>query len=278
LEQLVAEGVQTRVYFARPLGCPPAWHADYVVKVIKTECADDPLALRSLRREAEVGRHTSHPNLVPILEARLDTKPPHLVMPRLEGAPLSSAIERIGQLVIPHALWIARQLAQGLRHLHTQGWIHGDLKPANVIVSREGHATLIDLGFALRPEESLFDRGRPLTGTLHYVAPEMITSATQTSPASDIYSLGVTLFEMLTGRLPFPQNDPARLVEAHLRQTPPSLIGIRHDAPETIDELIRRMMAKNPLRRPTTAEDIVDELTALEIESLESRFPRSRAG
>ena len=88
LEQLAFDGSLTYVYYARPLGCPPAWPADYVVKVLKSQHADDDVAMQMLQCEAEVGRHSSHPNLVPILEARLDARPPHLVMPRLEGAAL----------------------------------------------------------------------------------------------------------------------------------------------------------------------------------------------
>lgn len=273
LEQLVFDGSLTHVYYARPLGCPPAWPADYVVKVLKSQHADDDLALQVLQREAEVGRHSSHPNLVPILEAQLDARPPHLVMPRLEGAALSAAIEGVGRLVVSQALWITRQVAQAIRHLHAQGWIHGDVKPANIIVSREGHATLIDLGSALRPDESLYDAWRPVVGTLHYVAPEMMTSATRTGPSCDIYSLGVTLFQMLAGQLPFQHSEPARLVEAHLRQPPPSLTSLRAGIPESVAKLTRRMIAKNPLRRPQSAEELINELTDLEIEALESRFP-----
>ena len=234
LEQLAFEGSLTCVFFARPLGCPPAWPADYVVKVLKAQHADDPLALHVLQREAEVGRHSSHPNLVPILEARLDARPPHLVMPRLAGAALNVVIDRIGRLVLPQALWITRQVAQAIRHLHAQGWIHGDIKPANIIVAREGHTTLIDLGSALRPQESLYDATRFVSGTLHYVAPEMMTSATRTGPSCDIYSLGVTLFQMIAGQLPFQHHEAARLVEAHLRQVPPSLNALRPEIPRSI--------------------------------------------
>ena len=273
LEQLAFEGSLTRVYYARPLGCPPAWPADYVVKLLKVQHAEDPLAMQMLQREADVGRHSSHPNLVPILEARLDARPPHLVMPRLEGAVLSAAIESVGRLVVPQALWIARQVAQAMRHLHTQGWIHGDVKPANIVVSREGHATLIDLGSALRPDESFYDAWRPVVGTLHYVAPEMMTSTTRTGPSCDIYSLGITLFQMLAGQLPFQQSEPARLIEAHLRQVPPSLTSLRAQIPDSVAELTHRMIAKNPLRRPQSADELIDELTELEIEALESRFP-----
>jgi serine/threonine-protein kinase len=193
-------------------------------------------------------------------------------MPRLDGASLASAIERVGRLVLPQALWVARQIAQALWHLHTLGWMHGDVKPANIMVSRHGHATLIDLGSAMRCDESIFGTQQPLSGTLAYVAPEQLTSTSQTQPAGDIYSLGVTLFQMLAGRLPFAQTQPPRLVEAHLREAPPELSQLRRGIPQNVSALVRRMMAKSPLRRPQSGDELIHALTELEIETLEARL------
>ncbi|MCP4193058.1 MAG: serine/threonine protein kinase [Planctomycetaceae bacterium] len=272
LERIVSAGPFTNVYFARPLGCPPSWPADYVVKVLNTKHAADPVAVNALRREAEVGRHSSHPNLVPILEARLDERLPHLVMPRLVGAPLSAAIRGVGRLAVPQALWISRQVAQALRHLHAKGWVHADVKPANIMVSKDGHATLIDLGSSLRPDESIFAWQRPVVGTLKYVAPELLTSATQTNPSSDIYSLGISLFEMLVGHPPFVANEPEALVEAHLSCAAPDVGELRADVPDSVGYLLRGMLAKTPLRRPQSADEVINQIASLEIESLESRF------
>jgi serine/threonine-protein kinase len=277
LDKLVGQGNYTSVFDARPLGCPPSWPADYVVKVVRAECLRDPLAVGAVRREAEVGRHSSHSNLVPILEAHLEAAPPHIVMPKLQGASLAAVIERVGPLVVPQALWLARQIAQALQHLHQQGWIHGDVKPANIMVSRQGHATLIDLAFAMRPDESIYSSQRPLAATLAYVAPEMLTSTTQTQPASDVYSLGVTLYQMISGRLPFLETTPARLVEAHFRSTPPPLLAGNGRLPEPVSQLVKRMLAKSPLRRPSSGEELIDALTELEIETMEARFPQHDA-
>ena len=172
------------------------------------------MAIRSIRREAEVGRHSSHPNLVPILEACVDVPVPHVVMPRLMGASLGTVIAKVGRLTVPQSLWFARQVAQALRHLHEQGWVHGDVKPSNVVVSADGHATLIDLGFALRKSEALLTEIRTARGTLDYVAPEVMTSAFSADDRGDLYSLGISLFHMLTGKLPFVGRTPGPLIIA----------------------------------------------------------------
>ncbi|MDG2382031.1 MAG: serine/threonine-protein kinase [Pirellulaceae bacterium] len=276
LENIVSAGPFTNVYFARPLGCPPSWPADYVVKVLNPKHTTDPVAVNALRREAEVGRHSSHPNLVPILEAQFNEGRPHLVMPRLGGAALNAAISGIGQLAVSQALWISRQVAQALRHLHAKGWVHADVKPANMVVSEDGHATLIDLGSTLRPDESIFAWQRPVVGTLKYVAPELLISATQTNPSSDIYSLGISLFEMLAGHPPFATNEPEELVEAHLSHAAPDVVDLRTDVPDRVGRLLRGMLAKDPLRRPQSADEVVNQLASLEIETLDSRFDQGR--
>jgi eukaryotic-like serine/threonine-protein kinase len=275
LHRLVGQGTITSVYDARPLGCPPSWPADYVVKLLRPEYRQDKAAVAAMRREAEVGRRCSHPNLVPILESHVDSDPPHIVMPKLDGANLSEVIRGVGRLIVPQALWLTRQIAQALRHLHSQAWLHGDVKPANIMVSRQGHATLIDLAFAMKPVESFYSPDRPMLGSLAYVAPELLTSANTTQPASDIYSLGVTLFEMLSGRLPFQHTEASRLVEAHLQDSPPDLQRLSLNIPQPVCELITRMLAKSSLRRPSNCDALIDELTELEIETLESRIART---
>jgi serine/threonine-protein kinase len=272
LECIAGSGPLTNVFFARPTGCPADWPADYAVKTLQPPHDEDPLAINLLRREAEVGRNTSHPHLVPILESKLDSPPYYLVMPKIDGAPLNRAVAAVGRIAIPQALWIARQVAEALKQLHINGWVHADVKPANIIVSAEGHATLVDFGCALRSSESIFSWERPVVGTLHYVAPEMVTSRLRTDCRCDIYSLGITLFELLAGRVPFPESDQARLVEAHLCVAPPDLRKLRQEVPREVAELVRCMLAKEPLRRPQTASEVIERLTDLEIETLDTRI------
>ena len=272
LQQPLGQGAYTQVYAARPLGCPPSRPADYAIKMLRPQYAQDQIARQLLRREAEVGRTTSHPHLVPVLETHLEASLPHLVMPRLQGACVQQALDAVGALVLSQALWLTRQVAQALQHLHQQGWVHGDVKPANIVVSRQGHATLVDLGSALHRSEPCGGTARPLAGSLAYLAPELTSPQTPVCSSSDVYSLGVTLFQMLTGVLPFPEPTPARLVQAHRAEQAPNPANVRPDLPDEVAEFVQRMMDKVAERRPSIEHALVDGLAELEIETLQSRF------
>ena len=158
-----------------------------------------------------------------MLSASVQEPPFYVVTPKLDGAPLSQLIAEQAPLAVPLALWIARQVAEGLDALlEATGMIHADVKPANILVSPAGHATLIDFGFVQTPAEASHWATRPLAGTLAYIAPEMVTSALAAGPRSDIYSLGVTLYEMLTGRRPWDSDDPGELATLHREAKPPT--------------------------------------------------------
>ena len=149
--------------------------------------------------------------------------------------------------------------------------IHADVKPANILVSPSGHATLIDFGFVQTPAEASHWATRPLAGTLAYIAPEMVTSALAAGPRSDIYSLGVTLYEMLTGRRPWDSDDPGELATLHREAKPADIRALRPDVPESVAELVHSMLAKDPLRRPASARELASRLVRLEIESFSLR-------
>jgi serine/threonine-protein kinase len=272
IDALLDEGTFARTYRARPADCPPHRPADYALKVLRKELEDNEQIVEMVQREAYVGRRLSHPHLVPILDANVKQSPFFVVMPCLPGATLRQAILN-GQLVpLPHALWIARQVAEGLSALHDTGWLHGDVKPSNVLVSADGHVTLVDLGMARRIDRPGSIVDRPFTGTLNYMSPELVVSAVRADQRSDIYSLGVTLYRSLTGQLPFTAETAGALVRAHRELSVPDPRRLRPQLPRNVCSYVLRMMAKQPIRRPQTAQEVADQLMRFEIETFEERF------
>lgn len=267
LVRLLAEGNLTRVYVARTADGPANRPASYVVKLLRKEWWRDPAAIDVQRREAWIGSQLTHPNLLPVLSASVRQPPFYVVSPKLDGTSLAQILTERGQLDVPLALWIARQTADGLAALFDAcGMIHADVKPANIFVSPLGHATLLDFGFAQSPHEASHWATRPLAGTLAYIAPEMVTSAMAADPRADVYSLGVTLYEMLAGRRPFESDDPGELAMLQRESKPADVRDYRSDVPEEVALLLQAMLAKDPLRRPDSARELASRLVRLEID------------
>ena len=278
LTRLVGQGQWTRVYRARPLrGADNDW-GDFAVKVLSPEYAADPLARALLRREAQVSRHVQHPHLATVLADHSGHEQPHLVLPFLEGTSLRRAVDgglhkkSPDLLPVPTALLFVRQIAAALAALHEAGWLHGDVKPANIHVAPSGHATLLDMGLARRLGSEACLARYMLAATLAYAAPECFSDGQWLSSAADVYSLGIVLFELLTQRQPF-VGDAAELVTQHRRHGPPDVQELRPDVGDELAEILRRMLAKEPLRRPETAR-LVRLLAEQEILLLGSRSPQ----
>lgn len=268
--RLIGEGRMSSVYQARPTGSRAASGAGYAVKVLRPEWQDDSRGLAFLARELHVARKVNNSHLVPILAAQLDAPPYYLAMPLLEGSTLAERMRAEAQLELPAVFWIGRQIAEALEALHTAGWMHSDVKPTNVFVSPTGHVTLFDLGFARAASERGTIADRPVLGTMSYIAPEMLYSDRGGDIHSDVYSLGVTLFEMLTGRLPFDAEDIAELAAQHRQDIPIDLRHLAPHLPTRAARLVQQMLAKEPLRRPMPS-DLVDRFAALEIETFTER-------
>lgn len=276
LTLLAGRGSFTDVYFAKPLGCRPNWPDDYAVKILRDRHAGDEMAIEMLRREVEVASDVSHPHLVAVLESHLSEAPHFLVMPRLKGVSVGQIIQKAGYLSVRQSLWIVRQVAEALSALHNRNWLHGDVKPENVMFSPDGHVTLVDLGFALRRSEAMLTETRAVAGTLNYIAPEVLTSAYCSDQRSDVYSLGITLFYMLTGQLPFEGRDAAELVEAHRERPLPDPRQIQPHIAADVVRLLSQMTAKEPLRRPQSAKEFINAMIPIEVAALKQE--RAAAG
>jgi serine/threonine protein kinase len=193
-------------------------------------------------------------------------------MDLLPGESLRRRLRRDYRLDVPAALWIARQTAEGLAALHRAGFIHGDVKPDNVRLLGEGHAILLDLGFTHRPGEnaSLLEQGYIL-GTLDYLAPELCGPESSDTFGSDLFSLGVTLFEMLTGQLPYPTGTVDQTLRRHGADPPADLRRQAVAFPAAVAALMERLLARRPADRPK-AGAVVQQLIGLEISTLGRRL------
>jgi serine/threonine protein kinase len=260
-------GVITSVYSARAneddLPC--------AVKVLRPDWEDQPVAVKLLQREARAALSVQHPHLVRILDEHVMTPPHFLVMEFLSGESLRRRMRRDYCLPLATTLWIVRQTAEALAALHRKGFIHGDVKPENIRLVDVGKAILLDLGFAHRPGEnaSFLEKGYVL-GTVNYLAPELCGQEPSDDARADIYSLGMTLFEMLTGQLPYPAGDPLSTMHAHRTVEPLLLTDYLPEAPAGLTQLVDQMMAREPSDRPR-AEKLVQELIGYEIASLGRR-------
>jgi eukaryotic-like serine/threonine-protein kinase len=276
LVEQIGEGRWARVYAAR---LPGAAAADYALKMLKPfhDGAESQRTqgLAMLRREALVGSAVSHPHLAPVLTWQ-PRNAPFIIMPRIEGCTLRTCLQHrrreYGCLLgaakfLPQSVWVARQIAAALSALHSALWLHGDVKPENVLVSSQGHATLIDLGLARKLGSRECQGGDVLAGTPAYVSPESFLPAVSLNGGSDIYSLGALLYELLTGQPLFEEADPAKIALRHLREIPADVRNAALDVPPSLARLVMRMLAKDPLRRPA-ADEVVRQLTRLEIELL----------
>jgi serine/threonine-protein kinase len=248
LTRLVGAGQWTRVYRARPASSDDRSWGDFAVKLLAPEFADDPLARALLRREAQISRQVQHSQLATVLADHSASEPPHLVLPYLDGLSLRDVVQR-GPTRISTALHFVRQVAEALVALHEAGWLHGDVKPENVRVGPAGHATLLDLGLARQLGSESCSARYVLATTLAYAAPESFSEGERLSGAADIYSLGIVLWELLTGQPPFVA-DPVEVVDLHRRQAPPDLRTLRPHVTAELAEIVRLMLAKEPLRRP----------------------------
>lgn len=271
LLRLIGQGQLCRIYAARPASHPADRPPGYAVKVLDEKWHDRPAAIDVVRREAIVGKRLSHPHLISVLAAHVGGPPYFLVMPLLSGATLDRRLRAGERPGIASALWIARQTAQALAALHQSGWMHADVKPSNLFLAPDGHATLLDLGFARQPADTTSIANRCVMGTMRYIAPEMVTSALRPDIRSDIYSLGATLYELLTGRPPFLADSIEQLAQMHRQAEPRPLRMYAPQVPAKIARFAHQMLAKEPLRRPQTPQEVIDRLIEFEIDTFNMR-------
>jgi serine/threonine protein kinase len=241
------------------------------VKLLRDEWQEQSTAIKLLQREARAGLTVRHPHLVRLRHVHVMRPPYYLVMDLLPGESLRRRLRRDYRVDVPTALWIGRQTAEALTALHRAGFLHGDVKPDNIRLIDAGTAILIDLGFAHRPgENAALRRQGYILGTVNYLAPELCGGDTEADFRSDLFSLGVTLFEMLSGRLPYPPGTFEQTMRRHHSEPPLDIRQHVRPLPATLATLIERLLRRHPGDRPR-ATAVVQQLIGLEIAALRRR-------
>jgi serine/threonine-protein kinase len=261
--------------------CDLATGESKALKRLRNDCANPAAARRIIENEAEVAHKIDSLYVVKLCDACLDADPPYLVLEWLSGRTLESRLSAQPDMTCREAVWIARQCAQGMQALLVAGYAHGDIKPSNIFLADSGQVKLIDLGFArpdrLRTPEITGVLGSALTGTPEYLAPEALVSGDPGGVARDLYSLGVTLFRMLTGTLPFSGESVSDVLRQHQQAVAPHLRSLVPGVPREVSEFVHRLLAKQPVRRAGGLSWLVHDLIALELLLLasESDLPQS---
>ena len=228
------------------------------IKVLDARYADDDLFLERFRREAKSAAGLSHPNIVSIYDRGEADGHAYIAMEVVEGRSLKELIKSHGPLPLTKAIDYTRQILAALRFAHKNGIVHRDIKPHNILVGPEERLKVTDFGIA-RAEASQMTETGSILGTVHYLSPEQARRTT-VSAQSDLYSVGVVLYEMLTGRVPFTGDSPIEIAMKHASDTPKPPSAHVRDIPPELDHVVLRALAKTARERYRSAEEFSDDL------------------
>src|SRR5918911_4490299 len=263
IDAVVGSGGMSTVYraFDTVLERPVA------IKLMHREIAGDSGQLERFRREARAVAQLNHPHIVQIIDAGEEDDTPYIVFEYVEGETLKQRIRRLGRLGVPEALAYAIEVARALHAAHERHIVHRDVKPQNVLIDAEGSAKVTDFGIARTlDEDGLTSDGRVL-GTTDYVSPEQALGH-PVGPQSDIYSLGIVLFEMLTGDVPFHGENQVAVAMKHVREDLPDVQKRRPDVSAALAAVLDRMTCRDLNRRHRSAAQLIDDLEeALAVET-----------
>lgn len=238
----------------------PVLDREVAVKVMLADFSDDTEQMRPrFYREAKAAAKLQHRNIVTVFEFAEENNQPHIVMEFLRGSPLNSRMTELPPLTLVDKLDIVAQLCSGLGYAHTQGVVHRDVKPANVFLLADGSVKLLDFGIAKLATSTLTQQGDVL-GSAPYMSPEQVSGNMKLDGRSDVWSTGVLLFELLTGRRPFEGDALTTVIVGILKEEPPSLDGLAPGLPPQLLAAVARALEKDPERRTPKAEELGREL------------------
>jgi serine/threonine-protein kinase len=263
LEAKLGSGGMSTVYLARDT----TLDRQVAVKVMHREMSEQADQLERFRQEARAVAKLSHPNVVAVIDAGEDGGHPYIVFEYVEGETLKQRINRLGALDAQEALAYAIEIARGLTVAHARNMVHRDIKPQNVLIDSEGRAKLTDFGISRQLEQDGMTATGRVLGTTDYVAPEQAMGH-PVDQRSDVYSLGVVLYEMLVGQVPFHADSQVGVAMKHVNEELPDVQQRRPELSAAAAMVVERATAKDPAGRYQQVGEMIDDLsTALEVEA-----------
>lgn len=256
----IGEGGMANVYLAQDT----ILDRKVAVKILRGDLAEDEKFVRRFQREAISASSLNDPNIVEVYDVGEDNGKYFIVMEYVQGLTLKQLIKKRGNLTLPEVVDIMLQLTRAVEHAHQSYIIHRDIKPQNVIILEDGRVKIMDFGIAVALNSGEFTQTNSVMGTVYYIPPEQANGGMSTVK-SDIYSLGILMYELVTGHVPFKGDNPVEVAIKHMNEPLPSICEYDPEMPQSIENIILKASAKNPDNRYDSAEEMNEDLkTALD--------------
>ena len=251
----IGEGGMANVYLA----WDTILERDVAVKILRGDLSNDEKFIRRFKREANSASSLRHPNIVEMYDVGEDDGKYFIVMEYVDGKTLKSLIKKRGALNLNEAIDIMMQLASGIACAHDSYIIHRDIKPQNVMILEDGRVKITDFGIAMALNNNELTQTNSVMGSVHYLPPEQASGSGSTIK-SDIYSLGILMFELLTGKVPFKGDNAVEIAIKHMRDQIPSVCEINNSIPQSVENIVLKACAKNPKNRYDSVSEMYEDL------------------
>lgn len=263
----IGEGGMANVYLAYDT----ILQRKVAIKVLRGDLSGDELFVKRFRREALASTSLNHPNVVQIYDVGDENGKYYIVMEYVEGITLKQLLLKRKRLTVSEVVDISKQIVKGIDHAHSKHIVHRDIKPHNILVQRDGTIKITDFGIAVTLNDTILTQTNSILGSVHYLPPEQI-NGNIADTKSDIYSIGVLLYELLTGELPFNGDSAVTIALMHVKNKFPSVREVDPSIPQSLDNIIIRATAKNPKNRFVSAEEMLSELRNFDKNSQTSKL------
>lgn len=269
INEIIGGGGMANVYLARDT----ILNRNVAIKVLRLEYANDDEFIARFRREAHSATSLSHPNIVNIYDVGEEENIYYMVMEHVDGMTLKQYIQTYGPVEVDDAVGITEQITAAIIHAHENDIVHRDIKPQNILIDEYKQVKVTDFGIAMALSSTSLTQTNSVLGSVHYLSPEQARGGMATKK-SDIYSIGIVLFEMLTGRLPFSGQSAVSIALKHLQSETPSLKRWNPDIPQSVENVVLKATAKDPFHRYEDVHEMAEDLeTALHPDRLnEEKF------